>query len=141
MTNKLEREEVGGIEGDANELSDSVHHSRITLIWDVLILQAKLLADGLRDVLLVPVSLGALLFGLVAGGSDPGRLFRKVMVLGRRTEHWINLFGYRKHGTADELITPLKAKMDSNVYAQKAGDSINKSLDKVNEHLKNQRDD
>ncbi|MEQ8692080.1 MAG: hypothetical protein RIC89_14750 [Pseudomonadales bacterium] len=121
--------------------SDPTHHSRITLIWEVLVLQVKLVADGLRDVMLVPLSLGAALLGLIAGGNDPGRLYRKVMLLGRRSERWINLFGYRKHGTADELINPFKEKVDASPIARKAGTSINRSLDRVNEHLLRDKDE
>ena len=35
---------------------DADHPSRLHLIWSVLIFQLKLLADGLRDVVLVPIS-------------------------------------------------------------------------------------
>ena len=111
------------------------HQSRISLIWEVLVLQVKLVADGLRDVLLVPLSLGAAILGLVAGGDDPGRLYRKLMLLGRRSERWINLFGYRTSGTADELISPLREKVDASPIAQRAGSTINKSLDRVNDHI------
>ena len=41
--------------GDADP-QDSVEVSRLQLLWDVLVFQFKLVADGLRDVLLSPVS-------------------------------------------------------------------------------------
>jgi len=116
------------------------HRSRLGLVWAVLVFQAKLIVDGLRDLVLVPVSLFAALLGLVAGGNEPDRFFRRVLALGRRSEIWINLFGHRKHrATADALIEPLKNKVmtesEQRAWMQKAGASLNKTLDRVNERV------
>ena len=120
--------------------TDEVHDSRLSLIWQTLIFQVKLVADGLRDVILVPISIIATVLGLIAGGSDPGRYFKKIMHLGRLSERWINLFGYRRHGTSDAFLDPLKEKVDASPIAQKAGKSINKSLDLVKEQVQKARD-
>jgi hypothetical protein len=53
----------------------------------------KLLADGLRDAILIPVSLLAALLGIIEGGENCDDKFRRVVKLGRRSERWINLFG------------------------------------------------
>lgn len=66
---------------------------RLRLIRDVAILQIKLVADGFRDALLIPFSLLAALLGVLRGGEDADREFRHVLNFGRRSEHWINLFG------------------------------------------------
>ena len=66
--------------------------SRWELIRDALVFQAKLFLDGLRDLLLVPVSLVALVVDLVTGGEHAGRNFYGVVLLGRRSESWIDLF-------------------------------------------------
>jgi len=66
---------------------------RWTLIRDVAALQIKLLADGLRDVVLVPVSLVAGLVSLFKGGDRPGTEFYELLRFGKKSEHWINLFG------------------------------------------------
>lgn len=67
---------------------------RWTLIRDVAVFQVKLLADGLRDVVLVPVSLVAGIVSLLSGRDDrPGTEFYELLSLGRRSERWINLFG------------------------------------------------
>ena len=68
-------------------------HGRIDLARDALLLQGKLLIDGLRDVILVPVSIVAALIDLLSGDQPAGRRFYNVVQLGRRSEHWINLFG------------------------------------------------
>ncbi|MBW3567165.1 MAG: hypothetical protein KY410_04255 [Proteobacteria bacterium] len=60
---------------------------------DVLLFQGKLLIDGVRDLLLSPVSIAAALIDLIVPGDDKGRRFYSVVRFGRRTEEWINLFG------------------------------------------------
>ena len=74
---------------------------RWTLIRDVAVLQLKLLVDGLRDLVLVPVSLIAGAIGLLKGGDRPGSEFYDLLKFGRRSERWINLFGAadRVHGS------------------------------------------
>jgi hypothetical protein len=66
---------------------------RWTLIRDVAVLQVKLLVDGARDLLLVPISIIAGIVSLVKGGERPGSQFYDLLRLGRQSEHWINLFG------------------------------------------------
>jgi len=77
---------------------DPAFRSRRTeLIREAALLQIKLLADGFRDAVLIPVSLIAALIGLLRGGDNPDREFRRVIKLGRRSERWINLFGAASH--------------------------------------------
>ncbi len=66
---------------------------RWTLIRDILVLQFKLVVDGFRDFLLVPVSLVVGLFSVFRGGDRPGVEFYELLQLGRRSEKVINLFG------------------------------------------------
>ena len=63
------------------------------LLRDLLVFQAKLAFDGLRDLLLSPISLIAAIADLLARGERPGRYFYDLMHLGRRSDAWINLFG------------------------------------------------
>jgi len=68
--------------------------SRWNLIRDVAILQVKLIVDGLRDLLLVPVSLVAGIVSLMqSNNGQPGPHFYQLLGIGRETERWINLFG------------------------------------------------
>ena len=69
---------------------------RAELIRETALLQIKLLADGFRDAVLIPVSLIAALIGLLRGGDNPDREFRRIIKLGRRSERWINLFGHQR---------------------------------------------
>lgn len=67
--------------------------TRWELIRDVLVLQLKLVADALRDLLISPASIVAGVLDLIQGGERPGRLFYAVLAAGRRSEQIINLFG------------------------------------------------
>lgn len=67
---------------------------RWTLIRDVGVLQVKLLVDGLRDLVLVPLSLAAGLISLVQSNDGrPGHQFYRLLAWGKQSERWINLFG------------------------------------------------
>jgi hypothetical protein len=74
-------------------MNDTIQSPRVKLMREAAILQLKLLADGIRDAILIPVSLLSALIGLVEGGKDCDEKFRRVVKLGRRSERWINLFG------------------------------------------------
>jgi hypothetical protein len=75
---------------------------RFPVFRDVIVFQVKLLVDGLRDLLLSPVSIFAALIDLLVPGDDGGRRFYAVVHFGRRTERWINLFGAAdRHGPDD----------------------------------------
>ena len=67
--------------------------TRWDVIRDLVVFQVKLAIDALRDVLLSPVALVAGLLDLIAGGERPRGHLYSVLLLGRRTERWINLFG------------------------------------------------
>jgi len=60
---------------------------------DAAVLQIKLLVDGVRDAILIPLSFLAALIGLIEGGQNCDEKFRRVVRLGRRSERWIDLFG------------------------------------------------
>lgn len=66
---------------------------RFGVFRDVVVFQVKLVVDGLRDVFLSPLSIGAALIDLLIPGDDGGKRFYSVVRFGRRTEQWINLFG------------------------------------------------
>jgi len=113
-----------------------VPHSRLQLLWDVMVFQAKLTVDGLRDIVLVPISLVSALVGLLIGGDQPAQYFDRVLRFGQRTEHWINLFGHRRTaGTSDEMIKPIQERVfeeaSNRPWLRKAGGKLNKSIDTV----------
>jgi hypothetical protein len=74
---------------DKTDLTDSW-----VLIRDVAVLQAKLVVDGLRDLILVPLSLIAGIVSLASGEKGvPGTQFYRLLAVGKQSESWINLFG------------------------------------------------
>jgi hypothetical protein len=87
----------------------SKRNPRIELARATAVLQIKLLVDGLRDAILIPVSLVAALIGMLRGGPDCDLEFRRVIKLGHRSERWINLFGQQPPLGSD----PVTGSMDS----------------------------
>ena len=88
---------------------------RWTLIRDVAVLQVKLVVDGLRDLLLVPLSLAAGIVSLASGEKGvPGTQFYRLLAVGKQSESWINLFGALTNAPPDlEQPTPFPdANMD-----------------------------
>jgi len=74
--------------------SNDDHPPTWTLIRDVAVLQVKLIADGLRDLVLVPASLIAGIVSLAKSeGGKPGPQFYTLVGVGKQSERWINLFG------------------------------------------------
>jgi hypothetical protein len=65
---------------------------RSRLLRDLVVLQIKLMADALRDIVVSPIALVAGLFGLVIGRPPATDLFYGVVRFGRRTEQWIDPF-------------------------------------------------
>lgn len=77
-------------------MTDPSPGPRARLFRESAVFQLKLIADGFRDAMLIPVSLIATLVGLVRGGENCDAEFRRVIDLGRRSERWIDLFGQHK---------------------------------------------
>lgn len=111
---------------------------RWQLIRDIVVLQMKLLADAVRDLLLAPLALVAGVVDLVRPG---GGLFEEVLSIGRRTDRWINLFGHEPDKDAggdasiDELADRLEEKLriryeEGGMTAQ-AKDAVDRALDAV----------
>ena len=75
---------------------------RWTMMRDIAVLQVKLVADGLRDFLLVPASLIVGLASLLGGDQGrPAPHFYRLLRLGKRSERWINLFGAVENAPRD----------------------------------------
>ncbi len=127
---------------------DYVEPNRWELLRDVTVFQLKLAIDGFRDLLLVPISLIAVLVDLVTPTHRAGQHFYEVVLLGRRSEKWINLFGAanrvsRGHETGlyqdQPRLDDLVSKMENMVVEQyekgsvtaSAKNAIDKVLDSV----------
>jgi len=78
---------------ETNSSENGAMPDRWTLIRDIVVLQLKLVVDGLRDFILVPISLLVGIISLLKGGDSSGSEFYELLRTGRRSERWINLFG------------------------------------------------
>ena len=89
-------------------MSDKETPDRWTLIRDMVVFQFKLFVDGIRDVILVPVSLVFGIISLTRGGDRVGTEFYDLLRYGRQTDHAINLFGAaeRVHDPVEEGELP-----------------------------------
>ena len=129
--------------------------NRWILIRDVSVLQVKLIVDGLRDLLLVPVSIAAGVLSLIRRGDRPGTEFYDLLRAGRRSERWINLFGAaeRVHGPASgdetspiEDIDEIVARVESFIVEEykdggvtrQAKDRLDKALDILQKGSRNE---
>lgn len=81
------------------------HERRWALIRDVLVFQAKMLLEALRDVLLPAATLIGGALGLFLGGERPERYFHEVLRLGARFDVWLNLFGPIGHPGRAGVLT------------------------------------
>lgn len=87
---------------------------------DILVFQFKLLADGFRDMVLIPASLIAGVAGLLFYHDNPAKPFNTVLGFGKRSEHWINLFG----------SLPRKLQLEASISGSRAG-GLDRVVDKL----------
>ena len=125
-------------------MSEEEQSSRIQVMRDMIVLQVKLLVDGARDAILIPVSFLAALLGVIRGGNEPDREFKRVLKWGRRSERWINLFGHqppfgRSHpaGSLDEMLDRVEEvvvdQYQKGKNPEEARAAINAAMDEATE--------
>ena len=77
---------------DYDDKSPFPNVSRAQVARDMFVFQAKLFTDGLKDILLSPLSLIAGLAGIFLARSNPGIPLYELLRFGRKVEVWIDLF-------------------------------------------------
>ena len=92
--------------------------SRWELMRDVLKFQVKLVIDGLRDLLMSPISLLAAVAGLLLEPKHPGRYFQRILDFGRGTEEWINLFDRIAPASDDSGIDEMFGHLEARLIEQ-----------------------
>ena len=75
-------------------------HSKAVLLRDLMIFQVKLVLDGMKDIVLMPLTIGAAAIDIVFPGAVPGQRFYTLMSLGERFDRWLNLFSAADHADA-----------------------------------------
>ena len=88
---------------------------RHVLIRDLIIFQIKLMLDGIKDLVLAPLSICAAGLDVVFPGERRGHRFYRVMLWGEKFDRWLNLFGAAEQAeaTADGLFGASRAGSDS----------------------------
>jgi hypothetical protein len=87
-------------------------HQSGALIRQAIVFQLKLGLDALRDVLMSPVSIILVITDIVMANNHQQSYFLHLMRLGKKSDHWINLFGVELPG---EVPEDDKATAESNV--------------------------
>jgi hypothetical protein len=91
--------------------------SKGVIVRDLLLFQMKLWLDGLKDVVLSPISIGAAVLDVLRS-PERQSLFYRVLQLGERFDQWLNLYNASKQAPrrssglvgddGDEMTRPLE---------------------------------
>lgn len=76
--------------------------SRRVTLRDFLIFQLKLALDGLKDLVVFNLSIGAVVLDFIAGRGRRPRLFYSVVRISERFDAWLNLHGVARRMETDE---------------------------------------
>ena len=126
--------------------TDIEKHSRSEVIRDTFVLQLKLIVDGIRDLLLMPLVVFATISGLLLHKNNPGRYLYRLLSYGKATEKWIGLFDEAekdsmqpldiKEQSLDDLIKKTQSAFESKYVDEtkkvKLLNKLNSALDEIN---------
>lgn len=114
---------------------------RWQLLRDVVVLQAKLILEGLKDIVLGPIAIVAAFFGIAFEPKQPRRHFDALMRAGQDFERWVDL--YRTSEARDEAqgLDAHVRKLEALVLeqhakggvTQKAKDAIDRAIESLHE--------
>jgi hypothetical protein len=80
------------------------YQSRWKLARDLGVFEVKLAIDGLKDIVLAPLALAAVIADMVMPAESRGAFLRAVIQIGERFERWLNLYGLRKREDAQTIL-------------------------------------
>jgi hypothetical protein len=116
-------------------MTEPIQSSRTELIRESAIFQLKLLADGIRDAVLIPVALVATIIGVLRGGDEPDREFRRVIELGVDSERWINLFNHHEPldsaGSIDDILSRVETVVKEQYRKGNTTDGGKEAIDRA----------
>jgi hypothetical protein len=102
---------------------------------DLLIFQFKLWLDGLKDIVLSPLSILGFGIDLLFGGVMKGSVSYKVLKLGERYDLWLNLFGAAekaeksRRGFLDARVEDDRASLDDVLRRHAPGPTRSRDVD------------
>ena len=126
----------------AGELSGK--DERWKFLRDVIVFQLKMVVDNLRDLALMPVSLGAALLDLLFGGKQAGSLFYRVLRWGAQSERMIDVYSaIGEHGpvvvdpkfTIDGVVARLESVVVRECEKGGTAASVKSAMDRVIDEL------
>lgn len=95
------------------------YENRWRLARDLGVFEVKLALDGVKDLVLAPLALAAVLGDMVMPQETRGVFLRAVIALGERFERWLNLYGLKRgeetqtildSGGSDLIVDYLESK-------------------------------
>lgn len=107
----MERRRISRIERAG--LTGQARVPRWVILRDLMLFQLKLFLDGLIDLTLSPLSIGAAIVEVFFGGERRGRLFYAILRFGEKADLWLNLYGASKKADSDGLFGGSQAGSDS----------------------------
>ena len=78
--------------------------SRWKLARDLGVFELKLAVDGVKDLVLAPLALAAVVADMVMPAESRGVLLRAVIRLGEGFERWLNLYGLKRRDEARTVL-------------------------------------
>ncbi|HWB78431.1 MAG TPA: hypothetical protein VG755_25875 [Nannocystaceae bacterium] len=115
---------------------------RWSLLRDVFVLQAKLILEGLKDLVLGPIAIAAAFFGIAFEPKQPRRHFDALLRAGRDFERWVDLYGaadeqQREAQGLDAHVRKLEALVleqhAKGGVTQKAKDAIDRAIESLHD--------
>lgn len=147
---RADRDETSLQPAKAHELDD--HHARWTLIRDVVVFQMKLVVDGLKDLVLAPLSIVAGVLDVFRPEREGRGRFYRLVRRGHDFDRWVDLFeaAHRKGDAESDALARSEKGMDAQLRAlesmladqvargdltRKAKDAIDGGLDAIRDRL------
>lgn len=78
--------------------------SRWKLARDLGVFELKLAVDGLKDLILAPLALAAVVADMVMPAESRGIFLRAVIRIGEGFERWLNLYGLKRRDAASTVL-------------------------------------
>lgn len=97
--------------------------SRFTILRDLLVFQVKLWFEGMKDIALMPLSIGAAVIDILFRRTTGQGTLYALMRAGDRFEEWVNLYGALEQRSEGDSLFPvsfLDKKGGREPYEQKA---------------------
>jgi hypothetical protein len=80
------------------------YESRWKLARDLGVFELKLAVDGLKDIVLAPLALAAVVADMVMPAESRGVFLHAVIGIGERFERWLNLYGLKRQEGTERIL-------------------------------------